>query len=342
VQPVNKPIAVVTGDIHFTTQSLELASAATLQMIKKAAELSVPVIFNGDTLDGKAIIRAECANRLIDLISKSNVEFVVNVGNHDLCHQRSGEHSLNFLKPYCRVVDSVQFVESIGSYVVPYQNETQDLLNALRSVEKNSKVFLHQGVQSAYLGHYTRDTSSVTKEQLSAYRVIGSHYHRRQDIKCGKIEAGNVGLFSYLGSPYSQSFGEASDGEKGFSVLYDDGSLELVPTNLRRHIVIETNADGCFDPIPCLRPDDLVWFKVSDTASNLARLSKQEIGKRIFGHSNFKLDKICTDTPEANKKEGMTNVEILDSLIDSTGETKEQKTRLKKLARELLNETAAS
>lgn len=223
--------------------------------------------------------------------------------------------------------------------MVPYYGDSEELESTLNVIPDNSTVLVHQGVQSAFLGHYTQDKTSLPPSAYGRFRTFGSHYHRRQDIKCGRPRKGAVGLFSYLGSPYSQSFGEASDGEKGFSILYDDGSLELVPTNLRKHVVVETNVFELDNYKFSLDSSDLLWLKVKGSTAELAKLNKAEIGKRLLGHSNFKFDKIYADAPvleQSNEK--LTEMETLYSLIDATDESKLQKNTLKHLATEMLNE----
>jgi DNA repair exonuclease SbcCD nuclease subunit len=188
---------------------------------------------------------------------------------------------------------------------------------------------MHAGVQTANMGHYVKDTSSLPPECFSDYRVISGHYHARQDIKCGK------NTFSYIGNPYTLTFGEAKDPPKGFQVLYEDGSLGFVPTNLRKHLVIECNTNDVNVDEEDYNIGDLVWLKVSGTRSELDKLKKKDIA--LFETQNFKLDKIPTDAPKTDRKiEGMSDGEILDGLIDNLTEKGEQKTKLKNLWKDVI------
>jgi DNA repair exonuclease SbcCD nuclease subunit len=333
---MSKPVAVIAGDVHFTVQTLDLATAVIKQCLAKAKELNVPLILNGDTLDSKAIIRGEVANRLIELLKQKEVEVIINVGNHDLLNEKGTDHSLEFLRPHCAVNDRCGWTKDFS--LIGYQSNQEIFKAFLNEVPKDRPVIIHQGVMGADLGHYVQDKTSLPPETFAEYRVIASHYHKRQDIKCGRPQKGARGLFSYIGNPYTLTFGEANDGPKGFSVLMDDGMLEFVPTNLRKHKIVELEAGVDFIDSKFIgtAADDLVWVKLFGSRSTLSYVKKDFISNYI-GHSNFKLDLIPTDSDAPTAKtENMTDGEILDSLIDTLGESDTQKSFLKSLWRGLV------
>lgn len=332
---MSKPVAVITGDVHFTPGTLSLAVEAIKQVFAKAEHLGVPAILNGDTLDSKAIIRAECANDLIHELIKTKAQVIINTGNHDLINEKSVESSLTFLTPYAEVVNSVRKVPEIGSYIIPYYSNSSVLEQELDRIPRGSRLIMHQGVIGADLGHYVQDKTSLPKEAFEDFRVIASHYHKRQDIKCGRPRKGAVGLFSYIGNPYSLSFGEADHGPKGYSILMDDGLLEFVPTNLRKHVVYDIGVDRWWE-IGKQDPSDLLWLKVDGPTSELAKLNKIDVAN-VVGHSNFKLEKIYTDAPKLQgSTENLTDAQVLDCIIDATDESPEQKQALKDLWREVI------
>ena len=349
---MNKPIAVLISDIHFSEPNLELASGSLVCALNKSDSLDVPLIIAGDLLDGKGNIKATCANRILSLLrhhtKNSDQDVYVLIGNHDLINEKGQEHALNFLSSRCFVVDEPKTLNLNGVKVmlIPYQSDVEKLRgflhvdslpNILRDEEFPKTLIMHQGVFGANMGHYVQDKTSLPKDCFSDFRVISGHYHRAQDIKCGRQRKGHVGLFSYIGSPYTTSFSEANDGPKGFRVLYEDGSLELIPTNLRKHIIIERCIDSVNTPVDKVNPGDLIWLKVSGPRLELDKIKKKELGMKLFGHTNFKLDKIVTDAPiQAINTEKLTGEQILDTLIDSTNEQTDNKVYLKGLWREVL------
>ena len=290
---MKKPKAVLISDIHFTPATLELASQSLIAAKECAIELDVPLIIAGDTLDSKAIIRGECANRLIEILNDrqfTNPTLML-VGNHDLLNEKSKEHSLNFLRPYCQVIDRPADYPGIGR-LIPYFSNPETLKTYLGAIQKGDLLIMHQGVQTADMGHYVQDKTSLPKETFEDFRVISGHYHCAQDIKCGRPRKGAVGLFSYIGNPYTLSFGEANDGPKGYQILNDDGSLTQIPLDLRTHIILKMSVDEMcnYDSFYPSRADDLIWLKLTGTREQLSKVDKKDIGRLVVGHMRAGLD----------------------------------------------------
>jgi DNA repair exonuclease SbcCD nuclease subunit len=343
---VIKPIAVMISDIHFTINTLEEASAVFLKAQFKAKTLGVPIVVAGDLLDAKAIMRAECVNRIIDLVSaKDAPDMIFLVGNHDKINEKSDSHSLNFLKPYAVVIDKPTQGHLSGKDVMfmPYQHDRKVIKRILDDEENPPPniLIMHQGVMGSSAGHYIQDRSACPKEWFANYRVISGHYHERQDIKCGAPQKCCVGLWSYLGNPYTLSFAESNDPEKGFQILNDDGSMEFEPTNLRKHYIIELSyADSNFtlksDKRNEIYPADLVWVKVYGNQEDLQNATK-ELVRDYIARKDFKLEFIPQEsTTDKNIELKSKNKEqVLDELIDSlTNVSVGQKQRLKSIWRD--------
>lgn len=340
---MSKPIAVLITDIHFTLATLERAAAAFLKAQFKAKILNVPLVVLGDTLDAKRIIAAECANKLIELLSvKDAPDTIFLVGNHDKINEKSEDHALNFLKPLATVIDAPKTGRLSGTKVLlmPYQHDTNVIKNILSEEVffPPSLILMHQGVMGSEAGHYIQDKSACPKEWFEDFRVISGHYHKKQDIKCGRPRKGGLGLFSYLGNPYTLNFGEARDGEKGYHILNSDGSLELVSLDLPKHVVFELTADwlgqkGLVTPGAFAKEQDFLWIKVHGTSEQLASLTRTSIAESLFlqGRS-FKLDLVKAEAKADIdiKSTSQDKSVILDKLIDSlTNVDDKQKKRLK-------------
>lgn len=324
---MNKPIAVIIGDVHFTPATLDLATEALNQAIAKARLYDIPLIVNGDTLDTKALMRGECVNRLIELVNDETTEIIFNVGNHDLLSEKSSEHTLNFLKPYCTVIDTPTYYSDEELYIIPYQTNQDAFKRYVIEAPVGATLIVHQGVQTAHLGHYIQDKTSVHPKIFDGKRVIGSHYHRRQHISCGK-----TGTFDYIGNPYTLTFGEAQDGPKGFIVLYKD-TFKFHSTDLRKHLLLVTKLEELKD----IKIDhrDLVHIKIHDEYSQLKQVKKEDVGK-ILGHNNFKLELVYKSKEEPKPIENLTADQVFDKVIEENVKDKSKSEKLKSLWRQLL------
>lgn len=336
------PVAVLISDIHYSLPTLALADAAMRQAIAKANELNIPLIVAGDLHDTKANIRAECVSALLITYSLAEVPTYTLVGNHDLINEKSEDNALEFLRNNTKLIRHPQYwKESYDIFLVPYQSTPQRIKSELDKMQ-DVTIIMHQGIEGSDQGHYIQDPTAIPQDWVKDFRVISGHYHRRQDIKTGRPQKGCVGVFSYIGNPYTLNYGEANDPPKGFQILMDDGTLEFVPTNLRKHVVLEmTMNDLSFTTTtPEINPDDLVWLKIKGPREELAKLDRETIVTLLDIRAKLKLDLIPNDsTPDVESlPKDLPQGELLDKLIDSIpSDTDDRKERLKSLWRKYEN-----
>ncbi len=342
-QSIRKPIAVCISDIHYNLQTLSIADEATTKAIDKANELEVPLIVAGDAHDSKANMRGECVNAMIKTFRKCNLPPYLIVGNHSRLNEKSPEHALNFLREYATIIDQpcVKILE-LDLYMLPYNHNPEALTMNLSTIPKGSTLIMHQGLKKAASGDYIQDHSAILPQDVSSFRVISGHYHTRQTIRTGypEFKGDLVGTWDYIGNPYTLNYGEANDPPKGFQVLYDDGSLEFVPTNLRRHIVInaEWSDRGLSHELVIPELQDLVWIKVKGPAHLLNSKTKEQYKELMFIPGDFKLELIPNDieTLGVSYDINISPNEALDSTIDSSNLDSAQKNRVKNLWKELV------
>ncbi len=334
----SKPVAVVISDIHFNINTLEVASAVLNLAVDKTLELDVPLIICGDLHDTKASLRGECVKAIMDTLRGCRYQPIILRGNHDSINEKSSDHALEFLSDLAFIVDaeatqySMEFEDEIVlGWFIPYQHDISQFKIQLDRVPKGSTLFMHQGVQDSSAGHYIQDKSAIPKKWLSGLRVISGHYHTRQTI-----ELPDGGRLDYVGNPYTLGFGEAKDPQKGFQVLYDDGSLEFIPTNLRRHVVFDVTleGEGFVTTLQCPEENDIVWVKLKGPSDKLPLWTKEILAERLMIKGSFKLDLIPTDTRSELVQQAVDlpqNI-ILDNLIENLSNTDiSRKLRLKDL-----------
>ncbi len=328
---MSNPIAVCISDLHFSVKNLELASTALRHALNKAESLGVPLIIAGDLNDSKAIIRAEVANRLIEIFKFAECHIYIMVGNHDLINERGRDHGLNFLDMYATIIDEPYYEESLSCVLIPYITDFSNVIEDLKDfnlLTGRPTLIMHQGFHGADTGDYVHDKSAISADLAKDFTVISGHYHRHQAI----------GTVTYIGSPYTQSFGEANDGPKGYLVLNSDGTYTREILRLRKHIIYNWNVADPGEPSRNHSADDLVWIKVVGTSSDLIQYTKKNL-EVFVGHSNFKLDLIATEERQEMSQSvaihSLTDAEVLDKVIETSGYDLETVTRLKALWREL-------
>lgn len=330
---MNKPISVLVSDVHYNIHTLPLADAAMRMAIAKANYLNVPLIVAGDLHDTKANLRGECVNAMLETFSLCKLSPYVIVGNHCRLNERNPEHSLNFLRDEATIVDKPMKVEDRRLYLIPYHSDPDEFRYRLVRVPKGFTVIAHQGIQGSNMGDYIQDKSAILKEDVFGLRVISGHYHTRQTIDLPK-----GGKWDYIGNPYTLSYGEANDPEKGFQILYDDGSLEFVPTTLRKHVIanIELSKEG--QKFACVNytDKDLVWAKVSGPKEVLASVTKREVALQL-GIENFKLTYHPFETAsQVSVTKNLTQHELLDNIISNLANVSDEcKVRLKETWKQL-------
>lgn len=330
-----KPLFVAISDLHFNINNLDLASQALEAAINKAKELNVSLVIAGDLHDTKDIIRGKVANKLLEILGNHWLKSVIILaGNHDLINEKSNEHGLNYLKN----LEGVYIINQTdiprawikNTYFIAYQSNSVDLTKKFAQIPKGSTIVMHQGFLGAAMGDYIQDKSSIDPELVKDFIVISGHYHRHQTI----------GTVTYIGSPFTHTFGEANDGLKGFLIVNEDGSFTRVALLLRSHRIFEmtwANGEWVAPELTYYTTfDSSIWVKMRGPQSELAKINKKDLGMKLFCHTNYKLDKIPTDSIKlTNKIDNLSNFEILDRLIDLISDTPEHKAELKKTWREL-------
>lgn len=334
------PVAVLTSDVHYDIKTLELADVAMRQAIAKANSLDVPLIIAGDLHESKANLRGECVNAMLTTFSQAQTAVYILIGNHDKINEKSEDHSLNFLARDRGLGVSPIYIIDEPFYsscwtLIPYQHVPEQIPLALEKAHPDSVLIMHQGIHGSLSGEYIQDKTAIPKDWLKDFRVISGHYHTRQTIKTGRPKKGCKGLFDYIGNPFSLSFGEANDPDKGFQILMSDGSLEFVPTNLRKHVVINIGPTIA-DSIPSFNQDDLIKVKITDTKEELSKVTKAGVRDMLGLPESYKLELIPLSTQDETKQNKAVQNNNLDDIIEVlTNTTAEQKERLKILWKEL-------
>lgn len=221
----------VIGDPHITHKSLDKG----YRLFQTIEELGNPVIILGDLLDNKEVIRGKCLNLWFNYLKSSKLQFVNLVGNHDFFNLEGLDHSLKPLTsiPNVRIIDSVVEHPTLPFVFFPYIHDKHKLKElVLKYASKDKVAFGHFDMLGFDFGNGHISEVGLSVEDFQGYkRVISGHYHKYQQ----------TGNFTYLGTPFSHSFGEANQDK--FLGLYtvDTDKLDLLPTTFPKHVSLKVD-----------------------------------------------------------------------------------------------------
>jgi exonuclease SbcD len=247
---MNKPIAIFSNDWHLKKENKEEIIDLVTQKCKLAKELGVKyLICLGDIFDSRVAQREEVLNAfgtILDTIKSHELELWALSGNHDKCVY-SGYSS--FLDPFkdhpnfnLGIVSSeIRFnKEGIFLYLLPFFQEEMwieefEKLKKTISLEAEKHILC---THIAVTGSRNNDGTTVssilsTKLFKDFYKVFSGHYHNSEKVGSN---------FYHLPSIQQNNFGENAD--KGFTVLYSDGSHELVKSKFKEYIKVKIDLDS--------------------------------------------------------------------------------------------------
>lgn len=203
-------------------------------------------------------------------------------GNHCKVDQESiyGYSHVFSEYPSIRVIDEFEIYEYDGFdlFIISYFPENGSFVEKLdKAISKlnNSKLnvlYIHEGINGALANASDDELPTHLFEDFD--QVLVGHYHNRCKIKGTNIE--------YIGSSRQHNFGE--DEEKGYTILYSDGSYKFVKNQVNlRYKTFEVDAEDVNDnllrQITIVRQDPryLVKVKITGTTAQIALLDKNQL-----------------------------------------------------------------
>lgn len=282
---------IISTDWHLKPSNLEEIYKLQEQEICEANNLGITShVWLGDIFDSRISQREETLNtltRIIDLYSTMGHKIYCVPGNHDKGNYESESSFLDAYKyhPNFKLITTLDFflINDIPCYFIPFfVNEIWlDEFSSVSGEKNHSNHVLFTHI--AFDGSMNNDGSSVESSiRPSLFKdwglVLSGHYHDYQELSDNVV---------HLGSLTQNNFGE--DENKGFWVLYDDLTYDLIPSKGKkfRKITIDLNSttlkqvDKIVKMFKDENPDNLlrVEFKGNkDELSSLDKKTYQELG----------------------------------------------------------------
>ncbi len=233
----------------------------------------------------------------------NSIEIILVSGNHDKTNQEAIESYNHVFSDYegVTVVDtslSIDLLNNNRLHCVSYFPENGSFCEHLEYLKSfidsscRNVLYIHEGING---GLSTAREDELPTHVFNGFdSVLVGHYHDRKKISGTNIE--------YIGASRQHNFGE--DEEKGYTILYDDGSTLFVKNEVnQRYKVIDVDVDDM---------DDAFMAKLSDIKSD----SRYKLKVRIKCSSaqSIAVDKQQLADCGANKIELITEqTEVLSS-----------------------------
>lgn len=275
---MKKPIKVIWNDVHLKTGNEDQILRAVRFMISWCIKNNVSrTIFAGDLFDSRTFQRLKVLktfDTILDELQSANITVDIIPGNHDKTVYASYD---SFLEQY-RYHPGVNYYKGITELEVDGVKFTylpffsDDMLIPMLNEAKGGDVLIsHFEMQgSTHLGNVSEKTT-INKKMLSKWKkVYLGHYHNWHEITKDIV---------HLPSFIQANFGE--DNYKGFTVLYDDLSYEIIKGDFKEYKKIKvdvdkTNTSQLLKLINTYKQsEDIVRFEFEGQESNLKAIDKK-------------------------------------------------------------------
>lgn len=244
---MRKAIVVNSNDWHLKTENLQAITELVVQQCELAKSLGVNVLTcTGDVFESRSSQRLDVLKafeNILDIVYDRGMILHCIPGNHDKTVYSSKE---SFLDPYkhhpgIMLYDElspgiVNGVDGMTFMFLPYFSEP-DYIERLDSVKckRGDRVvlFTHVGITGSINNDLTLVENGLKVNMFDKfYKVFSGHYHDPQQI--GKN-------FFHTPAITQKDFGENT--EKGFVVLYDDMSHDIVFSKFKKFLKIKIDLD---------------------------------------------------------------------------------------------------
>lgn len=313
------PCALLINDIHISKDNLPefIANWNEALFVCQKQDIKLMAV-GGDLFQSRAAQSLDVLLTVHDALinaERQAIQVILANGNHDKVNQESN-------RGYCHIFDqhdNVMLVDESMSicksdwdfvlHIIPYFPENGSFKDKLDTVIKNELVsrlknylYIHQGINGALLHSSDNELPALIFSDFD--KVFVGHYHNRCTIKGTDIE--------YIGSSRQHNFGE--DEEKGYTVLYNDGSYKFIRNQVNtRYQTIDTDTDNLnihlIDQLEDIKADGRYKVKVRVHA----RADKSvDIDKNLLLRSGASKVEVITEEAEITENQSSSLFEKFD------------------------------
>lgn len=301
-----EPIGILVNDIHVDQDCIADFVKNWDELLGICRDRKIFDIFIGGDIftsrSSQTLAVLLAVKRAFQKAYDRNISVTVAEGNHDKVNQEDIDGYCHLYDGYRSNVDVVDTVKvftwddcDVELVMISYFKENGSLIEKIKEAESkvknldNSILYLHAGIHGA-LGDFDIPGEAPQEWFGKFGKVLVGHYHNRTVIKGTNIE--------YIGSSRQSNFGE--DEEKGYTILYDDGSTEFVKNMVNtRYRTLEFTYDELMKAMP-LKLDDVELYRTRCKVRMTDAQAKKFDEKQLLECGVTKIEKV-TDSVEAVK-----------------------------------------
>ncbi len=274
---MKKPLAIIWNDVHLKTGNEKEILTATRYMIEKALELGIKrTIFAGDLFHSRIHQRQEVLetfDKMLYELNAAEIHTDIISGNHDKTEYKSFDSFLDVYRhfpnvTYHREVSDIE-IDGVGITLLPFFDDTM-LVPMINEHKGNDILISHFEMQgSTHLGNVS-EKKNITRKMLKKWdKTYLGHYHNWHEITKDIV---------HLPSFIQDNFGE--DSKKGFSILYDDGSYELIQGKFKIFEKIQIDVDdvGVVELDKIIKSyedsENVIRFEITGSESKMKSIDK--------------------------------------------------------------------
>jgi exonuclease SbcD len=240
--------AVVITDTHLTKDNCEQVIEIFEQCKNLALSCGVKQVQHlGDIFTnrvGQSLQTLLAFKKILSSYEEVGLEIIAIPGNHDKTDLDSDESYLEVFSEFSNFTllnkPTTKKINGIHFHFVPYYHHTYtDRLSEIQTDEDNYNILCtHQAINGVKNNDGTEVTDCNSPSEFERFdKVLVGHYHNASKI------GNNI---YYVGSAYQSNFGESIE-DKGFTVIYQDGSMAKVRSKFKQFIKVKlfaTDTEG--------------------------------------------------------------------------------------------------
>jgi len=243
-----KPLALMLTDSHLTKENIKDVETIWDQAIQICSQYGIKRIFHGGDMvtarESQPLNVLLSIKRTADKLYEASIDAEIILGNHDKVNLAANEgySSIFNLEGFAVHENHTKFesdnlVIHLLSYFPENGNYNDKLKDASRKIVKGkfNLLITHIGINGGLAHSYASTNKEIAAENFKAFdKVLVGHYHNQCQLDGYEIY--------YTGSTHQQNFGE--DENKGFTLIYDNGDHQFIPSEMPRYVTIEKDIEA--------------------------------------------------------------------------------------------------